>query len=745
MRLLLLLFSSALALAQIRPPNGDFETGSPGQVPPYWAFGTYLDSRYQAVLTNQGCIEGRQCALLTAPANPAANSYGNLYRTFPGQSYAMQQLRFKAALRVDAPGATAQIWLRVDRFGGGYSFFQNISITSTGWSYYSIDVPVQADSLTIYYGFLLVTPGRAWVDDVTIDHLGDLRSEPPDPPAPLSDAGLANIVALARLAGYVRYFHPSDQASQLDWDTFLVNGVRKVESAASPDDLAQRLQAMFDPIAPTARVFPSGAAPDLPPELHPDSTAALSVIRWFHYGLGIGTTNAGYQSKRVPAPVTDGALPANYIDPASPYEADLGAGVTARVPVTLYAGSQGTLPLRDSVASTDFWIRDASDRATRLAGVILAWNVYQHFYPYFDVEQVDMPGELQRALLSAAANTGASDFAITLRKLVAAMKDGHGNVSYNAPTPYMVPLVWTWAEGQLIVTRVKDDQRQAVQPGDRILAIDGVPAETVQARMEALEAGATPQLIRLKASTEIARCLDSHQMTLEIEPYAAQGASRTVQFSCRAADYDWSEPRPFKVSELEPGISYVDLNLLTAADLAAALPQLQAANGIVFDFRGYPRIWPPAFIQHLTQTTVASEQFFLPSPSLPDQTNMSYIPGGWTLPPLEPYFPGRRVFLIDASAISQAETDMDIVEAYHLADFVGEPTAGTTGDINPFNLPGGFQIVWTDLRVLKEDGSRFHGVGIRPNVPVSRTRQGIAEARDEILERGWAVVKSPPL
>jgi hypothetical protein len=44
------------------------------------------------------------------------------------------------------------------------------------------------------------------------------------------------------------------------------------------------------------------------------------------------------------------------------------------------------------------------------------------------------------------------------------------------------------------------------------------------------------------------------------------------------------------------------------------------------------------------------------------------------------------------------------------------------------------------MKVLKHDGSRHHGVGILPTVPVSRTIKGIAEGRDEILEKGIEVV-----
>jgi Peptidase family S41 len=329
-----------------------------------------------------------------------------------------------------------------------------------------------------------------------------------------------------------------------------------------------------------------------------------------------------------------------------------------------------------------------------------------------------------------------------MRKLVASLKDGHGNVAYSGATYYKVPLIWAWTENQLIVARVKDGQQQGVQPGDRVLSIDGARAETYLAEMESSEPGTTPQWIRWRALQDIATCDNQKRsMQLQIEPYSAPGTTKSVQFSCRLNDFDWSEPRPDRIATLEQGVMYADVGRFSAADWAAALPQLQAAERIVFDFRGYPTYYPPGWAQNLTQQTMRSEMFFAPTPKLPDQTNLTYSQGSYTLPPLSPYLEAKRVFLIDTRAISQAETDMDFIESNQLATFVGEPTAGTTGDVNPFALPGGITVTWTDLRVLKPDGSRFWGVGIQPNVPATRTRRGIAEQRDEVLERGLQVVK----
>ena len=47
-----------------------------------------------------------------------------------------------------------------------------------------------------------------------------------------------NMTAFAKLYGYVRHFHPSDQAARTDWETFAVEGVRKVEGASTAAEVA---------------------------------------------------------------------------------------------------------------------------------------------------------------------------------------------------------------------------------------------------------------------------------------------------------------------------------------------------------------------------------------------------------------------------------------------------------------------------------------------------------------------------
>jgi hypothetical protein len=72
---------------------------------------------------------------------------------------------------------------------------------------------------------------------------------------------LENLVALTRLLGYVRYFHPTDQAASADWEAVAADAIPAVEAARTPQELARVLGERFALPAPTVQVFPTGSRP----------------------------------------------------------------------------------------------------------------------------------------------------------------------------------------------------------------------------------------------------------------------------------------------------------------------------------------------------------------------------------------------------------------------------------------------------------------------------------------------------
>ncbi|HEX5718061.1 MAG TPA: S41 family peptidase [Thermoanaerobaculia bacterium] len=442
------------------------------------------------------------------------------------------------------------------------------------------------------------------------------------------------------------------------------------------------------------------------------------------------------------------AAPPKLPPPAEVFAADLGGGVSCRVPLTLYLdgsldGRGKTVPASHgwTPPATNGWQPSGNDRATRLAVVALAWNLFQHFYPYFDVVQTDWPAALREALAAAAADRDELAFLDTLRALVARLHDGHGHavlLSQDWKKYAALPLALRWIEDSVAVVEVVPGKADRIRPGDVVLALNGVPVAEALAKRERLTSGATPQWIRWNAVNRLARGLIGESAKLRIQPATGEPYEVSLAYDVEFPYPD--EPRPEKVSEIRPGIWYVDTGRIDDNDFNAAVAKLAEAKGVIFDLRGYPAKLSPVVLQHLTDTPITSARWNVPIVTRPDRQGMEFQFSNWTLEPQQPRIRGKVAFLTDGRAISYAETYLGMVEHYKLAEIVGSPTAGTNGNINPFELPGGYSFSWTGMQVLKHDGSQHHGIGILPTVPATQTLEGVRQGKDEVLEKGIEIV-----
>ena len=737
-----ILVLSAAGLAQTGPQNLNFETGDTQGLPQGWR----CSPGYTLKLTHEQAKEGAYCGELARDNGERLGS-GHLMQSFDAGFYRGKRIRFRAAVRADALGIAGQayLWLRVDRSGGQIGFFDNMNdrpIRERDWRYYEITGDIDSDAERVNIGLILRGYGKAWIDDASFEVLGDTPA--PEPARALTPRALQNEAAFARLYGVVRYFHPSDQAAGMDWNEFVIRGVREVEGATSEAELAEKLGTLFTVVAPTVRVLNGAQKYSLPVELLPPKDAtSVKVTYWRHEGLGLGQAQSMYHSERVQESV-ESAGSEKEPAPGSPLKSSLSSGVTAWVPLALYVDSTGTLPRVKPPANSAGSVNSpssANDRAVRLADVIIAWNVFEHFYPYFDVVKTDWSAVLPRMLERAATDKDESAFNETMNRMIAELHDGHAQFPKGALSASL-PIEWDWIEDRLVITAVGDSIKGKISPGDAVLKIDGRPAAEALSDKEALISGATPQWIRFRALQQLTRGRTGQVARLTIEPFSQRGANveQSIQYQVLAAPV--VEHRPAKIDEIEPGIYYVDIERISDADFNAALPQLKAAHGIIFDFRGYPHLLGPAFLTYLTDQKMTSAQWNIPQLLWPDRQNMQFKRGGeWNLQPANPTLTAKKAFITDGRAISYAESCMGIVEYYKLGAIVGGPTAGTNGNVNMVSLPGGYAITWTGMKVLKHDGSRHHGVGINPTIPVSRTRAGVAAGRDEFLERAIIAVK----
>jgi C-terminal processing protease CtpA/Prc len=304
------------------------------------------------------------------------------------------------------------------------------------------------------------------------------------------------------------------------------------------------------------------------------------------------------------------------------------------------------------------------------------------------------------------------------------------------PQEATLPLRVEVIEHQIVIVAVGAGITE-LRAGDIVERIDGLAAPDAFERLAGTVSAATPQR-RKQVTFRFGAGPPGSQAKLEV-----RGADDTVHAVTIARSGSLSPldlKRPPKLHEIRPGVFYVDVTRLSDQEFNEALPRLAQAKGLVFDVRGYPT-GSPQWLTHLSRERLQSARWNVPRQHRPDWTNVEWVTSRWDLAPQDPLLTTNRVFLTDGSAISYAETVLGIIEAYRLGEIVGEATAGTNGNICIVDLPLGYRMVFTGMKVLKHDGSRHHGVGIRPTVPVARTIQGIHEGRDEQLERAVSLVQ----
>jgi hypothetical protein len=598
-----------------------------------------------------------------------------------------------------------------------------------------------------------------------------------EPARPVAGRGLENLLAFSRLLGFVRYFHPSDEAAATDWGRFAIEAVRAIEGAGTPEELAAELNRLFRPIAPSVSVFTTvGEMPGLPRSEPPADSTRGWIVAWRHLGLDAGAASdtgvdagqppAPFRSERVrvgpPADIEQAAsqgLPS----PRDPWVTDLTHGITCIVPLALYADDAGTLPraiapqaIAPQTGAADMFragfVPSGNDRATRLAVVALAWNAVQHFYPYFDVVPSHWPSTLARMLMEAAVMPDESMFLLSLKRMMAELRDGQAGAECAHLGPSgRLPLSWEWVEGALVITRCGPGTPEQIRVGDVVTAMDSLSTEEVLQAAEPIASGGTPAHRRRQALAELARGPAGKPARLGLRhpdgtAYAADVARVGAGADAGAdagtiVDPARHEGRPPQLAEVGVGIRYCDLCGVDGDSLRVLLPVLAGARGVVLDLRDGPGT--PAILDHLIDRPVDSSQWLVPITVRPDRENVTYQQSGWQRQPAEPRFRGRAAFLTDAGVMGASEDLLNVVEHDRWAEIVGETTAGTIGDVVRVPLPGGYVVHFTGTKVLKPDGTRQHGVGIRPTLPVKRSIAGIAEGHDETLEQAVDLLREP--
>ena len=415
-------------------------------------------------------------------------------------------------------------------------------------------------------------------------------------------------------------------------------------------------------------------------------------------------------------------------------EKEVGAGIYLQIPLVLYSNDKGTYPKSDSLSLKKLKDnlkevpQETSDLSVRLGNVINTYNVFQHFYPYFDVVDVNWNNELEKALERSFKDSIPKDHLITLQKFTSPLNDGHIVVSYNRNSEWSTPpITWEWINDELVITNVLDSTIP-LKIGDIVTEINGVTTVEYFSEINSRISAGTEGW--LNHNSQILSLSGEKDSELDIKVN-----NETIKLIRNSYPYN-SSARQSDYEKINDSVFYLNLNSIPMEEIEKLIPELEKSKSIICDLRVYPR-GNHGFISYLLKEKDTTKSWMqIPQNIYPDREKLTYQNSNWLLPSKKPYLGDKQIiFITKGTAISYAESYMGFIRGYKLATIIGQPTAGTNGNINRFKLSEGFSIRWTGMKVLKHDGSQLHGIGFLPDVYVKPTIEGLKAGKDEFLEK----------
>ena len=739
----------ALALTVLAAPGGaqppaagpeldtqlSFETDHTGNRPRGWGGGPPGTISVDSQTVHGGRWSARLERTATSP-----DGFSTMTKALP-VDFAGTTVEWRGFLRSDTVSEFFGLWLRQDGAAGVLAFdnMQQRQLKgTTGWTEYSITLPVHAEARQLAFGVLTAGTGTVWADDLQLlvdgkpiwqaakrppvvtaldqDHQFDHGSG--IAVARLSAVQIENLALAGRVWGFLKYHHPVVVSGKHHWDYELFRLLPTVLAAGSRDAGQVVLRDWVRALGSLAPCNPCVA-------LHDDNLQMKPALDWIRQDAVVGRELAASL--------------------AAVYQARPG-GRQFFVSLTPNVGN----PVFDHeppYAGVTF-----PDAGYQLLALYRLWNIVEYWFPNRGILDHDWSAVLTEFIPRMALAKDQDSYQLETLAFIARITDTHANL-WSAPPGLrppagdcQLPLTIRFIENRAVVTGTSADAGSAAgfQVGDEIERIDGVAVEALVARWSPFYPASNDAARRrdiARALTKgacaplratVRRASGAAEVTAERRPIASLNLPRVVTHD-KPGD-------TFRL--LSDDVAYLKLSSVQADSAAEYVTRAGKTKGLVIDIRNYPSSFVVFALGGLlvTQPTPFA-RFTIADLDNPGAFRWSQEPV--SLMPAAPHYPGKVVILVDEVSLSQAEYTAMAFRAAPQSIVVGSTTAGADGNVSAIPLPGGLGTMISGIGVFYPDKRPTQRVGIVPDVEVKPTLAGIRAGRDEVLEAAIRHILGP--
>jgi len=724
---LLILFIAITCNAQATKPNFDFETVKNDKPVGWKVFG---NENYKTSVDSKISQKGKNSVVIEYNGDtPNFKAWG--YR-IPA-IYQGKKIKLTGYLKTEnVTNGFAGLWMRIDP-SVAFDNMNNRGVTgTTNWKKYEIELDLTPSSAKkIVIGGLLTGKGKMWIDNLQLTIDGNTLEK--TPPKELSTAEKdtefnngsnitvenlgeqekSNLELLGRVWGFLKYHHPKVAKGNYNWDYELFRILPQYLTVKSH---LQRDELLITWINSLGDIDICSTCPEIPSD-------AFSKPSFAWLDENNISTNLNKKLLFIFQNRHQGEH--HYISMAP------GVGN----PKFLNESPYTDMPF--------------PDKGYRLLSLYRYWNMIQYYFPYKHLMDKNWSTVLKEYIPKFINAKNELEYELVSLQLIGDIKDTHANIrgGNNAiqkwKGEFYAPIHVRFIENKLVVTDYYNPELKTevnLQIGDVITKINDISIDNILIKkLPFYPASNYPTQLRdlsqdiLRSNSKIIKISyirNSKELTKTLKLYDKKNLNIFRWFP------KYKEEKSYKL--LEGNIGYVTLQTIKKTEVSEIKEAFKNTKGIIIDIRNYPSTFVPF---SLGSYFISSPRQFVKftSANLNTPGVFSFREGS-TIPKSSKPYKGKLIVLVNELSQSQAEYTAMAFRAGDNTTIIGSTTAGADGNVSYILLPGGINTSITGIGVYYPDGTETQRVGIKPDVVIEPTINGVKNGKDEILEKAIEII-----
>ncbi|MFD2571921.1 S41 family peptidase [Spirosoma soli] len=512
------------------------------------------------------------------------------------------------------------------------------------------------------------------------------------------------LVAIGKVWGFLKYYHPQVATGKLDWDGQLVQLIDESAAIRSKADLSARLLIWVNQLGPVEPCAPCST---------PDSAR-------FTRNLDLSW-------------LADSAL----FSPALRQQLTfIAANPNQRTNQYVHWD-----PFRNRLAFSEkeYLTMALPSSSYRMLGLFRYWNIIEYFHPTKYAMTQPWHQVLTQFIPRFQQATDTLSYQRVLQQLISATHDGHAELiippAYRLPwtKPFLFPSFdYRLLTDSLLVTGYLNDslsQLDDIRRGDRLIQIgDRSVSELIDQRAPDFSGSNRSALIRQMLPV----LLTGSQPVVDIDLIRDGQRVRKTMHRYRFERLDYRPPLPVQTKAVPPTIGYVNLGTLSVGQVKQVMEQYRNRQGIIFDVRAYPKGTFQRICEYLNPAPKGFARYTNPdlsSPGLFSWGEVQYV--GRKNPD---YYRGKVAILCNSRTQSAAESTCMALRTAPQAKIIGTPSAGANGDVSYVTFPGGYQTRFSGRGVYTVEGQLILGPGVPIDIDATPSASDYLSGTDRALQ-----------